>query len=142
MKHLKRYFSRENSFSLKERFNMMMTMVTCFFTGVLRGMDKKEMAGKCASRGFLTGGTVRISEWLVALIGWRLSKYESAGGYGKHMPGRFSQKNVWSRMHVWADGQALVDRAGMRGRRGNQIRDVSYEKGLPCMGRWICRGSP
>lgn len=39
-------------------------------------------------------------------------------------------------------GQALVERAGLRGRRGNRIRDVSHEKGLPCMERWGCRGSP
>ena len=39
-------------------------------------------------------------------------------------------------------GQALVERAGLRGRRGNRIRDVSHEKGQPCMERWGCRGSP
>ena len=31
-------------------------------------------------------------------------------------------------------GQALVERAGLRGRRGNRIRDVSHEKGLPLHG--------
>ena len=35
MKELKKYFSRKSNFSLKERFNMMVTLLTCFFTGVL-----------------------------------------------------------------------------------------------------------
>ena len=42
MRLLKKYFNRENKFSLKERFNMVMTVVTCFFMGVMsengRGM--------------------------------------------------------------------------------------------------------
>ena len=43
MRLLKKYFNRENKFSLKERFNMVMTVVTCFFMGVMsengRGMQ-------------------------------------------------------------------------------------------------------
>ena len=35
MRLLKKYFNRENKFSLKERFNMVMTVVTCFFMGVM-----------------------------------------------------------------------------------------------------------
>ena len=33
MRLLKKYFNRENKFSLKERFNMVMTVVTCFLDG-------------------------------------------------------------------------------------------------------------
>ena len=93
MKELKKYFSRKSNFSLKERFNMMVTLLTCFFTGVL-GVNGKAL------------------------------------------------QRVMEKMHVQGDGQAPVDGVGMRGKRGNRIRDVSHEKGLPCMGRSVCRGSP
>ena len=138
MKHLKRYFSRENGFSLKECFNMVMTVMTCFFTEMM-GKNGKVMQGV---KGLVDRQNVSMREWMAVMIGWRLSTYEVAGGHGKHMPGRFFQKNMQDRMHVRTNGQAVVEWEGMRGRRGNRIRDVSCEKGLPCMGRSVCRGSP
>ena len=48
MRLLKKYFNRENKVSLKERFNMVMTVVTCFFMGVMsengRGMQRIKTA--------------------------------------------------------------------------------------------------
>lgn len=138
MKELKKYFSRKSNFSLKERFNMMVTLLTCFFTGVLgeNGKVLQRVKGlECGQAGTIRG-------WLAALTGWRVSGYRVGEVAGKIMPGRFLQRNVMGKMHVQGDGQALVDGAGMRGKRGNRIRDVSHEKGLPCMGRSVCRGSP
>ena len=62
--------------------------------------------------------------------------------YEKGIVGRFFQGKMLEGIDVVKRGQALVERAGLRGRRGNRIRDVSHEKGLPCMERWVCRGSP
>ena len=138
MKELKKYFSRKSNFSLKERFNMMVTLLTCFFTGVLgeNGKALQRVKGlECGQAGIIRG-------WLAALTGWRVSGYRIGGVAGKIMPGRFLQRNVMEKMHVQGDGQAPVDGVGMRGKRGNRIRDVSHEKGLPCMGRSVCRGSP
>ena len=138
MKELKKYFSRKSNFSLKERFNMMVTLLTCFFTGVLgeNGKALQRVKGlECGQAGTIRG-------WLAALTGWIVSGYKIGEVAGKIMPGRFLQRNVMEKMHVQGDGQALVDGAGMRGKRGNRIRDVSHEKGLPCMERWGCRGSP
>lgn len=138
MKELKKYFSRKSNFSLKERFNMMVTLLTCFFTGVLgeNGKALQRVKGlECGQAGTIRG-------WLAALTGWIVSGYRIGEVAGKIMPGRFLQRNVMEKMHVQGDRQALVDGAGMRGKRGNRIRDVSHEKGLPCMERWGCRGSP
>lgn len=138
MKELKKYFSRKSNFSLKERFNMMVTLLTCFFTGVLgeNGKALQRVKGlECGQAGTIRG-------WLAALTGWIVSGYRIGEVAGKIMPGRFLQRNVMEKMHVQGDGQALVDGAGMRGKRGNRIRDVSHEKGLPCIGRSMCRGSP
>ena len=138
MKELKKYFSRKSNFSLKERFNMMVTLLTCFFTGVLgeNGKALQRVKGlECGQAGTIRG-------WLAALTGWIVSGYRIGEVAGKIMPGRFLQRNVMKKMHVQGDGQALVDGAGMRGKRGNRIRDVSHEKGLPCIGRIMCRGSP
>ncbi|MCB5388700.1 hypothetical protein LIQ05_17205 [Blautia glucerasea] len=138
MKELKKYFSRKSNFSLKERFNMMVTLLTCFFTGVLgeNGKALQRVKGlECGQAGTIRG-------WLAALTGWIVSGYRIGEVAGKIMPGRFLQRNVMKKMHVQGDGQALVDGAGMRGKRGNRIRDVSHEKGLPCIGRSMCRGSP
>lgn len=138
MKELKKYFSRKSNFSLKERFNMMVTLLTCFFTGVLgeNGKALQRVKGlECGQAGTIRG-------WLAALTGWIVSGYRIGEVAGKIMPGRFLQRNVMEKMHVQGDGQALVDGSGMRGKRGNRIRDVSHEKGLPCIGRSMCRGSP
>ena len=138
MKELKKYFSRKSNFSLKERFNMMVTLLTCFFTGVLgeNGKALQRVKGlECGQAGTIRG-------WLAALTGWIVSGYRIGEVAGKIMPGRFLQRNVMEKMHVQGEGQALVDGAGMRGKRGNRIRDVSHEKGLPCIGRSMCRGSP
>ena len=102
MRLLKKYFNRENKFSLKERFNMVMTVVT----------------------------------------GWELGAHEAYEIYEKGIVGRFFQGKMLEGIDVVKRGQALVERAGLRGRRGNRIRDVSHEKGQPCMERWGCRGSP
>ena len=138
MKLLKRYFNRENKFSLKERFNMVMTVVTCFFMGVMRENERamhgiKELIG---------GQAVRMNGWLSVVTGCGLGMHEAYGKYEKGMVGRFFQGKLLERKDGAVRGQALVERAGMRGRRENRIRDVSYEKGLPCMGKRVCRGSP
>lgn len=117
MRLLKKYFNRENKFSLKERFNMVMTVVTCFFMGVMSG-------------------------WLSVVTGWELGAHEAYEIYEKGIVGRFFQGKMLEGIDVVKRGQALVERAGLRGRRGNRIRDVSHEKGQPCMERWGCRGSP
>ena len=138
MKLLKRYFNRENKFSLKERFNMVMTVVTCFFMGVMRENEKvmqgiKELIG---------GQAVGMNGWLSAVTGWELGMHRAYGMYEKGFAGSIFGEKLRSRMDVASGGHALVERAGMRGRRGNRIRDVSCENGLPCMGTRVCRGSP
>ena len=35
MKHLKKYFNQKKGYSLKEFFNMVMTVMTCFFTKII-----------------------------------------------------------------------------------------------------------
>ena len=126
MRLLKKYFNRENKFSLKERFNMVMTVVTCFFMGVMSE----------------NGLAVRMNGWLSVVTGWELGAHEAYEIYEKGIVGRFFQGKMLEGIDVVKRGQALVERAGLRGRRGNRIRDVSHEKGLPCMERWGCRGSP
>ena len=96
MKELKKYFSRKSNFSLKERFNMMVTLLTCFFTGVLgeNGKALQRVKGlECGQAGTIRG-------WLAALIGWRVSGYRVGEVAGKIMPGKFLQRNVMEKMHV------------------------------------------
>ena len=133
MRLLKKYFNRENKFSLKERFNMVMTVVTCFFMGVMSENGR----GMQGIKGLIDG----IGGLAVRMNGW-LSVHEAYGIYEKGIVGRFFQGKMLEGIDVVKRGQALVERAGLRGRRGNRIRDVSHEKGLPCMERWGCRGSP
>ena len=127
MRLLKKYFNRENKFSLKERFNMVMTVVTCFFMGVM-SENGRGMQGIKGLIDGIGGLAVRMNGWLSVVTGWELGAHEAYEIYEKGI--------------VVKRGQALVERAGLRGRRGNRIRDVSHEKGLPCMERWGCRGSP
>ena len=112
MKHLKKYFNQKKGYSLKEFFNMVMTVMTCFFTKIIN--ENSKWAIKKMAVGKLSGMKQRLS----VSMDWR------------------------SDTDKIADGQAVVEQIGMRGRKGNRIRDVSYEKGLPCMERWVCRGSP
>lgn len=133
MRLLKKYFNRENKFSLKERFNMVMTVVTCFFMGVMSENGLIDEIG---------GLAVRMNGWLSVVTGWELGAHEAYEIYEKGIVGRFFQGKMLEGIDVVKRGQALVERAGLRGRRGNRIRDVSHEKGLPCMERWGCRGSP
>ena len=100
MKHLKKYFNQKKGYSLKEFFNMVMTVMTCFFTKIIN----EKLSG--------------MMQQLSVSMGW----------------GPDTDKI--------ADGQAVVEQIGMRGRKGNRIRDVSYEKGLPCTEIRECRGSP
>ena len=58
MKELKKYFSRKSNFSLKERFNMMVTLLTCFFTGVLGENGKALQRVKAVSYTHLTLPTI------------------------------------------------------------------------------------
>lgn len=138
MRLLKKYFNRENKFSLKERFNMVMTVVTCFFMGVMR----ENGWGMQGIKKLVGGQAVRMKGWLGVVTGWELGLHKAYGKYEKGMVGRFWEGKLLERKDVVKCGQALAERAGMRGRRGNRIRDVSHEKGLPCMGKRVCRGSP
>lgn len=138
MKVLKRYFNRESKFSLKERFNMVMTVVTCFFMGVMHE-NEKVMQG---IRELISRQAVNVNEWLSAVAGWKLGVHRAYGVYEKGMVGRWFLGRLQKRFDVADRGQALVERAGMRGKRGNRIRDVSHEKGLPCIGQRVCRGGP
>ena len=124
MRLLKKYFDRENKFSLKEYFNMVMTVVTCFFMGVMSENGR----GMQGIKGLIDG--------------WELGAHEAYEIYEKGIVGRFFQGKMLEGIDVVKRGQALVERAGLRGRRGNRIWDVSHEKGQPCMERWGCRGSP
>ena len=133
MRLLKKYFNRENKFSLKERFNMVMTVVTCFFMGVM-SENGRGMQGIKGLIDGIGGLAVRMNGWLGAHKAYEI--------YEKGIVGRFFQGKMLEGIDVVKRGQALVERAGLRGRRGNRIRDVSHEKGLPCMERWGCRGSP
>ena len=64
MRLLKKYFNRENKFSLKERFNMVMTVVTCFFMGVM-GENGRGMQGiKGLIGGILPIKFFRISDMI------------------------------------------------------------------------------
>ena len=112
MKHLKKYFNQKKVYSLKEFFNMVMTVMTCFFTKIIN--ENSKWAIKKMAVGKLSGMNQRLS----VSMEWRPDT-------GKI-----------------ADGQAVVEQIGMRGRKGNRIRDVSYEKGLPCTEIRECRGSP
>ncbi len=141
MRLLKKYFNRENKFSLKERFNMVMTVVTCFFMGVM-GENGRGMQGIKGLIDGIGGLAVRMNGWLSVVTGWELGAHEAYEIYEKGIVGRFFQGKMLEGIDVVKRGQALVERAGLRGRRGNRIRDVSHEKGLPCMERWGCRGSP
>ena len=63
MRLLKKYFNRENKFSLKERFNMVMTVVTCFFMGVM-SENGRGMQGIKGLIGGIGGLAVRMNGWL------------------------------------------------------------------------------
>ena len=63
MRLLKKYFNRENKFSLKERFNMVMTVVTCFFMGVM-SENGRGMQGIKGLIDEIGGLAVRMNGWL------------------------------------------------------------------------------
>lgn len=120
---------------------MVMTVVTCFFMGVM-SENGRGMQGIKGLIDGIGGLAVRMNGWLSVVTGWELGAHEAHGIYEKGIVGRFFQGKMLEGIDVVKRGQALVERAGLRGRRGNRIRDVSHEKGLPCMERWGCRGSP
>ena len=74
MRLLKKYFNRENKFSLKERFNMVMTVVTCFFMGVM-GENGRGMQGIKGLIGGIGGLAVRMNGWLSVVTGWERMKH-------------------------------------------------------------------
>ncbi len=86
------------------------------------------------------GLAVRMNGWLVT--GWELGAHKAYEIYAKKgIVGRFFQGKMLEGIDVVKRGQALVERAGLR-KKGKSDTDVSHEKGLPCMERWGCRGSP
>ena len=90
MRLLKKYFNRENKFSLKERFNMVMTVVTCFFMGVM-GENGRGVQGIKGLIGGIGGLAVRMNGWLSVVTGWELGAHEAHGIYEKGIVGRFFQ---------------------------------------------------
>ena len=120
---------------------MVMTVVTCFFMGVM-SENGRGMQGIKGLIDGIGGLAVRMNGWLSVVTGWELDAHEAYEIYEKGIVGRFFQGKMLEGIDVVKRGQALVERAGLRGRRGNRIRDVSHEKGQPCMERWGCRGSP
>ena len=73
MRLLKKYFNRENKFSLKERFNMVMTVVTCFFMGVM-SENGRGMQGIKGLIDGIGGLAVRMNGWLSVVTGWELAR--------------------------------------------------------------------
>ena len=73
MRLLKKYFNRENKFSLKERFNMVMTVVTCFFMGVM-SENGRGMQGIKGLIDGIGGLAVRMNGWLSVVTGWELGE--------------------------------------------------------------------
>ena len=141
MRLLKKYFNRENKFSLKERFNMVMTVVTCFFMGVMseNGQGMQGIKGLIDGIG---GLAVRMNGWLSVVTGWELGAHEAYEIYekrysGKIFPGKDAGRNRCGEAWTGFSGKGWAAR-----KKGNRIQDVSHEKGLPCMERWGCRGSP
>ena len=76
MRLLKKYFNRENKFSLKERFNMVMTVVTCFFMGVM-SENGRGMQGIKGLIDGIGGLAVRMNGWLSVVTGWELGAHEA-----------------------------------------------------------------
>ena len=87
MRLLKKYFNRENKFSLKERFNMVMTVVTCFFMGVM-SENGRGMQGIKGLIDGIGGLAVRMNGWLSVVTGWELGAHEAYEIYEKGIVGR------------------------------------------------------
>ena len=111
MRLLKKYFNRENKFSLKERFNMVMTVVTCFFMGVM-SENGRGMQGIKGLIDGIGGLAVRMNGWLSVVTGWELGAHEAYEIYEKGIVGRFFQGKMLEGIDVVKRGQALVERAG------------------------------
>ena len=107
MRLLKKYFNRENKFSLKERFNMVMTVVTCFFMGVM-SENGRGMQGIKGLIDGIGGLAVRMNGWLSVVTGWELGAHEAYEIYEKGIVGRFFQGKMLEGIDVVKRGQALV----------------------------------
>ena len=115
MRLLKKYFNRENKFSLKERFNMVMTVVTCFFMGVM-GENGRGVQGIKGLIDEIGGLAVRMNGWLSVVTGWELGAHEAHGIYEKGIVGRFFQGKMLEGIDVVKRGQALGWAARKKGK--------------------------
>ncbi len=119
---------------------MVMTVVTCFFMGVM-SENGRGMQGVKGLIDEIGGLAVRLHGWLSVVKIWlgaegapvAVREIYAKGISGKIFAGKDDMRRNSMRLmrETGFSGQA----AGLRGRRGNRIRDVSHEKGLPCMDR-------
>ena len=122
MKHMKRHFNWSNSihlaknFSLRERFNMMITVVTCFFTKMLQG-DKAVLQ---LVRGLAVGQAMIMKE-RCGIVGGEVRQgckfvtgYRNAAGEAESLNGE---------QLVKAKGKILDTVVGRQGKECNRIRD-------------------
>ena len=167
MKHMKKVFSRKENFSLKERFNMVMTAVVCFLTGIFQAKDQ-------LVKGLTNGQVAGAKTWLwpgcsesaCKVLGrWDVVK----NGFVKKADRKWMSRDGDKMVHRYEIGKRLVDMYGGTGvlalsdkrlaalmngadkkrnwaemRRNKAfVSKVVWVKGrLPCMKSLVCRGSP
>ena len=129
---------------MKHFFDMMMTVMVGFVTGVFRGKGNALQFVKVLVSGQIAGAQT----WLSAGC-----SEGPCSVRGKSVSGKLLQKMTSVKMHGAAKVKREVTAAGMRGKKrnrirdvfhknSNRIRDVYYKKGLPYMRQSVCRGSP
>ena len=117
MRLLKKYFNRENKFSLKERFNMVMTVVTCFFMGVM-SENGRGMQGIKGLIDGIGGLAVRMNGWLSVVTGWELGAHEAYEIYEKGIVGRFFQGKMLEGIDVVKRGQGFSGKGWAAKKKG------------------------
>ena len=172
MKHMKKVFSRKENFSLKEHFNMVMTAVVCFLTGIFQVRGNGMELVKGLTNGQVAGAKTWLwpgcSESACKVLGrWDVFKIKK--GFVKKADRKWMSRDGDKMVHQYEIGTRLVDMHGkvgalvqpdkisaalinMADRKGDRaelrrneafMRKVVWVKSrLPCMKSLVCRGSP
>ena len=172
MKHMKKVFSRKENFSLKEHFNMVMTAVVCFLTGIFQVRSNGMELVKGLTNGQVAGAKTWLwpgcSESACKVLGrWNIVKIKN--GFVKKADRKWMSRDGDGRDSQYEIGKRLVDMHGRTGelvqpdkisaavingadrkgdraelrRNGAFVRNVVWAKSrLPCMKSLVCRGSP